>query len=426
MTRSSEDKRMLASSREAAVKVLIVGQTPPPFNGQGAMIQQLVNSQLADVQLIHVRMGFSSHMSELGRIRLSKILHLFGLIARIFHRRFKDGVRILYYPPGGPFRVPMFRDIAVLLSTRWLFDKTIFHFHSGGVSDLYDRLPAWQRWLFRRAYFGADAAIRLSELNPEDGRRMAAKREFVIPNGIDDPCPDLLVSPSNSAATRDDRLHILFVGILSELKGLLVLIEACGKLAARGVPFELELMGQWESEELAARTRKRIKELNLDKQVRFLGMLTGNEKFAAFCRANVFCFPTFLKCEALPIVVLEAMACGMPVVATRWRGIPSAVDEGQTGFLVEPHDPEAVADRLARLADDARLRECMGRAGRAKFEHEFTFPRHASRMRRVLLEVAGMAVDEELEVDGDSHVQHASAANAADYRCEARAETATA
>ena len=52
-------------------------------------------------------MGFSSHMNELGRVRISKILHLFGLIARIIYGRFADGVRILYYPPAGPERVPI-------------------------------------------------------------------------------------------------------------------------------------------------------------------------------------------------------------------------------------------------------------------------------------------------------------------------------
>ena len=97
------------SSREATmVRVLVVGQTPPPLNGQGIMIERLVNSELAGVEMIHVRMAFSSNMDELGRIRISKILHLFSLIAQIIYRRFVDGVRILYYPPAGPERVPVF------------------------------------------------------------------------------------------------------------------------------------------------------------------------------------------------------------------------------------------------------------------------------------------------------------------------------
>jgi glycosyltransferase involved in cell wall biosynthesis len=369
------------------IKVLIIGQTPPPFNGMALMIERLVNSKPADVELVHVRMAFSSHMNELGRVRFGKVLHLFGLIARIIYWRFASGARILYYPPAGPERVPMYRDVAILLATRWLFDKTVFHFHAGGISDLYDRLPRWQRWFYRKAYFGADAAIRLSELNPEDGRRLEAKRNFVIPYGIDDPFPGLLAELAGSPS-HEDSLRVLYVGVLSEAKGVMVLVEACGHLAARGVNFDVELVGQWESDGFAGLVEQRIRELGLEDHVHILGMLTGEAKFAAYRRANAFCFPTSMRSEALPVVLLEAAASGLPAVSTRWRGIPSIVDEGATGFLTEIEDADAVANRLERLAREPQLRASMGRAARAKFEREYTFARHAARMRDAFIETA--------------------------------------
>jgi glycosyltransferase involved in cell wall biosynthesis len=275
----------------------------------------------------------------------------------------------------------------VLTLTRWMFNKTVFHFHLAGISELYVRLPGWQRWLFRRAYFGADASIRLSEFNPEDGRRLEAKRHFVVANGIDDPCPELTGVRTPAAITAENPLKILFVAILYESKGLMVLVDACGKLAERGVPFVLEVMGNWQSEEYAARVHKRIDELDIGDRVRFLGRVIGDEKFAPYRNADVFCFPTFFHCEALPVVLLEATACGLPVVATRWRGIPSIVDDGETGFLVEPHDADAVAERLTQLADSPELRERMGAAGRKKFTREYTVSRHLEAMRSVFLEV---------------------------------------
>jgi glycosyltransferase involved in cell wall biosynthesis len=381
------------------IKILVVGQTPPPYGGQAAMIEKLVNSKLAGLQLIHVRMGFSSHMNEVGKIRLSKILHMFGVIARIFYHRFASGASILYYPPAGPDRVPVCRDLVILLATRWLFKKTVFHLHAGGGSTLYDRMPAWQQWFFRRAYFGADAVIRLSELTPEDGKRLKAKREYVIPYGIDDPCPELAAWQAQPSAVPDAPLKILFVGVLRESKGLLVLIEACGMLAARGVPFQLEVMGQWQSDEFAARANKRIEDLKLGEHLRFLGLQIGEDKFRAFRRANVFCFPSFFNSEAFPVVLLEALACGLPIVSTRWRGIPSIVDEGECGFLVEPCDEQGVGDALATFADNPRLRTQMGVASRARFEQEFTVSTHLQRMREVFLDVAGVS-DAEEEVSG--------------------------
>ena len=373
------------------IKVLVVGQTPPPHGGQAAMIEKLVNSKLAGLQLIHVRMGFSSHMNEVGKVRLSKILHMFGVIACIIYHRFAGGVRILYYPPAGPDRVPLLRDLVILLATRWLFKRTVFHFHAGGGSALYDRMPAWQRWLFRRAYFGADAVIRLSDLTPEDGKRLQAKREYVIPYGIDDPCPELAASHSRPADVQGAPLRILFVGVLRESKGLLVLIEACGMLAARGVSFQLEVMGQWQSDEFAAHISNRIEALKLRTHVRFLGLQVGEDKFRAFRRANVFCFPSFFNSEAFPVVLLEALACGLPIVSTRWRGIPSIVDDGECGLLVEPRDERAVADALASLATDPSLRAQMGAASRERFEQDFILSTHLLRMREVFLDVAGVS-----------------------------------
>jgi glycosyltransferase involved in cell wall biosynthesis len=135
----------------------------------------------------------------------------------------------------------------------------------------------------------------------------------------------------------------------------------------------------------------------LRSKVRFLGVITGDEKFDVYRRADVFCFPTFFKCETFGIVLVEAMACGLPIVATRWRAIPTIVNDGQTGFLVAPQNPEAIADRLAQLAGNSALRKRMGYAGRRKFEQEFTFARHASRMRQMFLEIAGQAVESKVQ-----------------------------
>lgn len=373
-------------------KVLVVGQTPPPFGGQAIMIERLVKSELADVQIIHVRMNFSSHMNEVGYVRLSKVLHMFSLIAQIIYCRIAHRVRILYYPPAGPYRVPMYRDLVILLATRWMFSKTVFHFHAGGVSELYDRLSIWERWIFRLAYFRADAAIRIAELNPEDGKVLEAKREYVIPYGIDDPGPEFLAIQRDEPVSESQPLRILFVGILRESKGLGVLVEACGKLAAGNIPFRLEVVGQSQEPDFLAALHARIVELELQDRIHFLGVLTGEEKFAAYARAEVFCMPTFFDCETFGIVFIEAMACGLPVVATRWRGVPSIVDEGETGFVVEIRNSDEVADRLAILADDPGLREHMGVAGRDKFERKYIWQQHADRMRDVFLEVDGAAL----------------------------------
>ena len=202
------------------------------------------------------------------------------------------------------------------------------------------------------AYFGAMRAIRLSEFNPQDGRRLAAKREYVIPNGIDDPCPELSISPLNSAATGDDRLRMLFVGILSEGKGVMVLIEACANLAARGVPFELEMMGQWESDEFAARAQRRIEELNLDKHIRFLGASGATTRLTRFAEQMCFASPRTTAARRCRSCCWKPR----PAVCRSWRRGGAAFRRSSTtarpAFLSSHTIPHALADRLRSLAHE--------------------------------------------------------------------------
>jgi glycosyltransferase involved in cell wall biosynthesis len=370
------------------VKVLVVGQTPPPYVGQAIMLQKLLDGKIEGVELHQVGNRMSSTADEIGRFRWAKVLTLIPLVARIVWARLR-GIKILYYPPAGPNKVTLFRDFATLLPTRWMFSKTIFHFHASGLSEIYERLPAWQRFLFRRAYYHADAGIRLSSLTPDDARQLRVRREYVIANGIDDPCPAGPVFDC-PAINPQRPLRVLFVAMLRESKGVLVLIETTAQLVARGVPVAVEIMGQFISQEFAAQVHARVKELGVENHVKFLGVLTGDAKFAVFARADVFAMPTFYECEAFPVVLLEAMAYGLPIVATQWRGIPSIVDDRETGFLVTPRDPGPVADRLETLAEDAALREQMGRAARQKFLEEFELATHLANLRQVFLETAGV------------------------------------
>src|SRR6185295_15663089 len=177
-------------------------------------------------------------------------------------------------------------------------------------------------------------------------------------------------------------------GFLRESKGVLDLVEACGQLKRRGVPFQLTVMGQFQSPEFETLLTARIQQLQLGSQIEFLGLLTGDAKWQAYAQADVLCFPTFYEAETFPTVLLEAMSFGLPTVATRWRGIPEIIDDGITGYLVEPRDCLAVADRLAQLQQSPELRSKLSAAARQKFLDQFTVERFWKRMEDAFIEVA--------------------------------------
>lgn len=95
-------------------------------------------------------------------------------------------------------------------------------------------------------------------------------------------------------------------------------------------------------------------------------------------------FPTFYHNECLPLVLLEAMEHGLPCISTTEGGIPGIVDDGKTGFLVPKHDVAVLADKILLLLNDSVLRSNMGKAGREKFEKEFTLEVFEKRMVEIL------------------------------------------
>jgi glycosyltransferase involved in cell wall biosynthesis len=378
-------KSKLADVKNPTPSVLVVGQTPPPWHGQAVIIAQIVKGPFQQIHVHHTRMAFSAEHTEIGRVRMKKLAHLLGLIARIACARVRYKTRVLYYPPAGGSLVPVLRDIAILLSTRWMFQHVVFHFHAGGLSEFEVSLPRGLAPLFRAAYYGVDRAIVPSELNPADGQRLRAKETCVIPHGIADQYPpwaERAVS-FRSQASRSPR--ILYVGTIRETKGILVFLEAARMLALEGLPFHAELVGSFESVSFETQVRLRIAQLGLGDRIRLAGVKTGDEKWAAYADADVFCFPTFYEAETFGLVALEAMQFELPVVGTSWRGLASIVEDGVTGLLVPPRDSDALGRALATLLRDPSRREAMGQRGRTRYLERFTLSRFLERIEETLL-----------------------------------------
>jgi glycosyltransferase involved in cell wall biosynthesis len=161
-------------------------------------------------------------------------------------------------------------------------------------------------------------------------------------------------------------LSVLCVGRLVPQKGLDILVEAVAVLARRDVDIRLVLVG---SGPLEASLRHKVRRLGLEERVRFEGAVGQDDIGRYYAGADLFCLPSFA--EGVPVVLMEAMATGRPVIATRVAGIPELVDDGTSGLLVAPGSVEQLVTALERLASSAELRERMGLAGRRKVEQDF-------------------------------------------------------
>jgi glycosyltransferase involved in cell wall biosynthesis len=185
-------------------------------------------------------------------------------------------------------------------------------------------------------------------------------------------------------------VRVLAVGRMVPKKGLDVLIEACGLLASRGVAFEAVIAGEPGDQEPALRARTR--ELGLESAIAFTGPLPQGELFREYARATVFCLPCRVlengDRDGIPNVMAEAMACGLPIVATAVSGIPELVEHGVHGLLVAPDSPSAVADAIAALQAQPELAERLGARAKRRIADVFDGDREVHRLSALLQEVA--------------------------------------
>lgn len=361
--------------------MLVVGQTPPPFGGQAVMVQALLDAHPRQCIYHHVRLRYSDDMDHVGKFALRKVLVLFATIVEVWIARIRHGTPMLYYPPSGPNMVPVLRDIVFLCAVRPFFRWIVFHFHAGGVSGFEGKLPAVLRPLFRLAYRKADLAIRTAAQNPDDGQALGAARGVVVPNGM----RDMRGTVQDRASAANGPVVILFTGVLIASKGVRVLLEAFRQLEASYPEVRLELMGRWGDEGFRQECIAFLQRHGLRDKVTELGVLQDQAKWERFAGCDIFCFPSHFEAESFGLVLVEAMQFGKPVVATRWRGIPSVVEDGVNGWLVPVEDPAAVAARLLELARDPAARACMGAEGRRIFVERFTLERFHRNMEEAFL-----------------------------------------
>jgi len=172
---------------------------------------------------------------------------------------------------------------------------------------------------------------------------------------------------------------ILCIGTLHEVKGQTYLIEACRLLNERGLDFACHFIG--DGPDLAALT-KQAAQAGLTHRVHFHGRLTREEIAGLLRTADVTATPSVPtsngRREGIPVVLMEAMSSGVPVVASDISGIPELVEDGRSGLLVPPRDAPALANALEQMCRNPRLRQRLSRAGREKVVCEFDLNKNAA------------------------------------------------
>ncbi len=227
------------------------------------------------------------------------------------------------------------------------------------------RAPAPVRWFYAR----------VERRSARFGRRIVTVSDFdrdaALALGIGDPDTVLTVhngvvdgAPPQPAAPADDPARLIMVARLEKQKDHVTLLRTLAGLVDR--PWTLEVVGDGP---LRPALEALVKRLELGDRVRLLG--ARDDIPGRLASAQVFLLISHF--EGFPRSILEAMRAGLPVVATDVAGVPEAVEDGVSGFVIPHRDEATLADRLRQLLDDPGLRARMGEAGRRRYAARFTF-----------------------------------------------------
>lgn len=225
----------------------------------------------------------------------------------------------------------------------------------------------------------------------------AAEKTYVVHCGIE---PERYRRRANELSSPGSRFEILNVGSLQPYKGQIYLIRACALLRDRGLNFRCRIIGGGEE---AQRLKMEIQQLDLGSRVELLGPQTQEKVAELLSTADCYVQPSIItpsgKMEGLPVALMEALASELPVVATEISGVPELVQDGRTGYLVPPADPERLAERLFAVSAGSHEAARLARTGRELVLKEFDLRKNVAQLGSLFQRFGGVQTKPSPEPD---------------------------
>ncbi|MEK9613708.1 MAG: glycosyltransferase family 4 protein [Flavobacteriaceae bacterium] len=360
-------------------KVLFVGSflkrsDADILGGQMYASELLVKGLDDDIKWIKIDSTAKNNLKNSFAFRLYKAIKRFSLF--VFYLLTKKIDAVLIFSGDG---ASLLEKGQMALFAKHFGKKVVFAPRSGGIlDDFSSRLKP----LILKVFSKVDVVV------CQGGSwKVVFQREFpdvhdqkfkVIPNAID----TSLYHPSNKSQPSSPIPKILFLAWVDRNKGIIELIEACKKLNDEGIVFELNICGNGLAFEEA---NELVKRLNIGKYTIFHGWVDPIKKHDLLSKSSVFVLPTYF--EGMPNALLEAMAYGIPSIATNVGAIPDVILNGHSGVLIEAKSIDAIYSALKTVLLDKKIALNIGREGRMWIEKNHATEVVIQKFRSILLEL---------------------------------------
>ncbi|GHV47981.1 glycosyl transferase [Bacteroidia bacterium] len=312
-------------------------------------------------------------MTEIGELSFKKIILYISIILQTLKSLIAFRPQLCYIALTAK-GIAFYKDFIIILLFKLFRRRVILHFHNKGVCQYQNK--CLDDRLYRFVFNHSKVILLSNKLYADIQKYVNRKDVFLCPNGISDQVMD-------NQKTAHSTIQILFLSNMMKAKGVFDLLDACDILNRKGIEFQCNFVGKW-ADITEVDLNNAIKERKLTCKVLAHGARYGSDKKAFFNEADIFVFPTFYVYETFGLVNLEAMLYGLPIISTNEGGIPDIINNGVTGYIVEKRNSVELAERMEELIKNPELRESMGKAGRQKFQEQYTLERFEKRICEIL------------------------------------------
>lgn len=355
-------------------RILMLGPTSPSVGGMATVVQNLCDSDLSKrCRLTVLNTGKNTPQNRsLFQALAANLSLLLKLSAAILSE--KPQFVHIHTCSGFTF----WRDCSHMLLARLLGCRVLWHIHGGYFADFASNLPAFARTLLRHALQMSSSVIVLSNGWRKRLQQFSPRaRWHVVPNGVPIPAP----------VPRDynEPVQFLFLGNMDPQKGAPDLISATTLACRAGFSGTVNLAGGETAPGQLRQIQQAIDDSACSSRFRLLATIDDRQRAEQLAHAQCLVLPSYA--EGLPMAILEAMACGLPIITTTVGAIPEVITDGLEGFLIEPGDIQALADRMIQLENNADLRRRMARAGRTRAEKHYSLQVMVQKLMQIYTEL---------------------------------------